>query len=105
MANLTITVDDRLLKQARMRALEDGTSVNALLRSYLERYAGVGDTGRSLSCWAFSRMSSRAGWARRLDASSPTDSLQPDPGMASPSSRLAASSARASTARRSTRSS
>ncbi len=44
MANLTIVVDDRLLKQARMRALEDGTSVNAVLRTYLERYAGTVDT-------------------------------------------------------------
>jgi hypothetical protein len=52
MANLTITIDDRLLKQARMRALEDGTSVNALLRTYLERYAGVGDTGEALSNFA-----------------------------------------------------
>jgi hypothetical protein len=48
MANLTITVDDRLLKQARMRALEDGTSVNALLRTYLERYAGAADTNAAL---------------------------------------------------------
>lgn len=39
-ANLTITVDDALLKRARMRALEQGTSVNALLRDYLEAYAG-----------------------------------------------------------------
>jgi hypothetical protein len=43
MANLTITIDARLLKQARMRALEDGTSVNAVLRTYLERYAGSDD--------------------------------------------------------------
>ncbi len=47
MANLTITIDERLLKQARMRALEDGTSVNALLRTYLERYAGAGQAGDS----------------------------------------------------------
>ena len=40
MANLTITIDDALLKRARMRALEQGTSVNALLREYLEAYAG-----------------------------------------------------------------
>ena len=52
MANLTISIDDRLLKQARMRALEDGTSVNAVLRTYLERYAGVGDTGEALSTFA-----------------------------------------------------
>ncbi|MEM7019610.1 MAG: hypothetical protein AAF512_20025 [Pseudomonadota bacterium] len=40
MANLTITIEDRLLQKARLRALEQGTSVNALLRDYLERYAG-----------------------------------------------------------------
>ena len=58
MANLTITIDDRLLKQARMRALEDGTSVNALLRAYLERYAGSGETGDALS--AFVRLARRS---------------------------------------------
>lgn len=39
MANLTITVDDESLKKARMRALAEGTSVNALLKTYLESYA------------------------------------------------------------------
>ena len=43
MANLTITIDDRLLRLARLRALEQGTSVNALLRDYLEAYAGAAD--------------------------------------------------------------
>lgn len=43
MANLTITVDDESLKKARLRALEEGTSVNAVLREYLESYAGVHD--------------------------------------------------------------
>jgi hypothetical protein len=38
--NLTITVDDEVLKRARIRALEQDTSVNALLRDYLESYAG-----------------------------------------------------------------
>jgi plasmid stability protein len=41
MANLTITVDEDTLKRARLRALEHGTSVNAILRDYLEHYAGV----------------------------------------------------------------
>lgn len=39
MANLTITIDEQLLRQARIRALQFGTSVNALLREYLEAYA------------------------------------------------------------------
>ncbi len=38
MANLTITVDQELLKKARLRALREGTSVNRLLRERLESY-------------------------------------------------------------------
>lgn len=41
MANLTITVEDDLLKLARVRAAQQGTSVNAVLRDYLEGYAGL----------------------------------------------------------------
>ena len=40
MANLTIVVDDEILKRARLRATEQGTSVNAVVRDYLEQYAG-----------------------------------------------------------------
>jgi molybdenum-dependent DNA-binding transcriptional regulator ModE len=41
MANLTITVDESTVEKARRRASEEGTSVDALLREYLEEYAGV----------------------------------------------------------------
>jgi plasmid stability protein len=41
MANLTIAIDDEILKQARIRAIEQGTSVNAVLRDYLANYAGT----------------------------------------------------------------
>jgi plasmid stability protein len=41
MSNLTITTDDEVLKRARMRALAEGTSVNAVLRDFLAVYAGV----------------------------------------------------------------
>jgi hypothetical protein len=40
MTNLTLTIDDELLKRARIRALEQDTSVNALVRGYLEGLAG-----------------------------------------------------------------
>jgi len=40
MANLTITIDDEVLKRARLRATEQGTSVNAVVRACLEQYAG-----------------------------------------------------------------
>lgn len=39
-ANLTITVDDATLRRARVKAAEQGTSVNAVLREELERFAG-----------------------------------------------------------------
>lgn len=39
MTNLTIAVDEDLLKRARLRAVEEGTSVNAVLRARLEEYA------------------------------------------------------------------
>jgi anti-sigma factor ChrR (cupin superfamily) len=39
MANLKITIDDEVLKRARLRAREQGTSVNAVVWGYLEQYA------------------------------------------------------------------
>ena len=45
MVNLTLTIDEGTLKRARIKALEDGTSVNAVVREYLDRYAG-GDRSR-----------------------------------------------------------
>mgnify|MGYP000123005576 FL=1 len=42
MANVTLAVDDAVLKRARQRALEEGTSVNAQVRAFLGRYAGAG---------------------------------------------------------------
>ena len=41
MSNLTITIDDEALKKARLRALQQGTSLNAVLREFVEAYAGV----------------------------------------------------------------
>lgn len=43
MANLTLTIDDDVLHRARLRALEQRTSVNALVRQFLESYAGTSD--------------------------------------------------------------
>jgi hypothetical protein len=38
MVNLTIAVEESLLEEAQKRAVEQGTLVDALLRSYLESY-------------------------------------------------------------------
>ena len=40
MANLTIAIEDDILKKARLKAVEDGTSVNAVLREFLREYTG-----------------------------------------------------------------
>ena len=48
MANLTITIDDELLKRARVRAIEQGTSVNSLVREYLISFAGGSPLGRAM---------------------------------------------------------
>ena len=41
MANLTIVLNDEVLRKARLRALEQGTSVNRIIREYLETYSRV----------------------------------------------------------------
>ena len=47
MGNLTISVDDEVLKRARIRALEENTSVNAVLGGYLRDYAYADEVQRN----------------------------------------------------------
>ncbi len=44
MSNLTISVDDALVKQARVRAISQGTSLSAKVREFLLSYATGTDT-------------------------------------------------------------
>jgi Family of unknown function (DUF6364) len=37
MTNLTLTIDETLLRKARIKALERGTSVNAMVRDFIEK--------------------------------------------------------------------
>ncbi len=39
MANLTLSIDDKLLQAARIRAVKEGTSVNEICRQAMEAYA------------------------------------------------------------------
>ncbi|HKY37504.1 MAG TPA: hypothetical protein VJN18_16290 [Polyangiaceae bacterium] len=56
MANLTIVIDDEILKKARIRALEQGTSVNAILAerlvAFVSQGAAQGRIGRALAALA-----------------------------------------------------
>lgn len=47
-ANLTLTVDEDLLRRARIRAVTEGTSINAVVREHLERYAGASPAARAI---------------------------------------------------------
>ncbi|HEY2078087.1 MAG TPA: DUF6364 family protein [Streptosporangiaceae bacterium] len=40
MTNLTLAIDEQILRRARMHAMQRGTSVNALVRDYIARLAG-----------------------------------------------------------------
>jgi predicted HicB family RNase H-like nuclease len=39
MTNLTLAIDEQILRRARTRAMQRGTSVNALVRDYIARLA------------------------------------------------------------------
>jgi plasmid stability protein len=41
MTNLTISLDDAIVRKARIRAIEEGTSVSAKVREFLAQYARV----------------------------------------------------------------
>ena len=60
---LTIVVDDDILERARIRAIEENTSVNAVVRAYLVSYAGV-DCRRDDACERLLALS-RASRSRR----------------------------------------
>jgi plasmid stability protein len=64
MANLTISIDDDLLRRARIRAAERGTSVNAVLRLYLTEWIGK-RSARARSVAALVEQSRRAVSARQ----------------------------------------
>jgi hypothetical protein len=49
MANVTVSIDAELLRRARVRAVQDGTSVNAVIAEYLERYAGANEAATALA--------------------------------------------------------
>ena len=44
MSNLTISLDDAIIRKARIRAIEEGTSVSAKVREFLAHYAKVDST-------------------------------------------------------------
>ena len=63
--NITLSMDDEIIREARRRAEAMGTSVNQLVRGYLEQFAGKRDS--SADAAEFERLSraaqgNSAGW-------------------------------------------
>lgn len=52
MTNLTISLDETIIKKARVRAIQEGTSVSAKVREFLAAYA-QGDEGQQAAAAAF----------------------------------------------------
>ena len=55
MVNLTITVNDDALKKARIRAIQEGTSVTSFLEDYLDSYSNVKRDQQEEGCAFFQR--------------------------------------------------
>lgn len=49
MTNLTLSLDENVLKRARIRAMLQGTTVNALVRDYLTRLAGESQAAQGMA--------------------------------------------------------
>jgi plasmid stability protein len=60
-ASLTLAIDDELLKRARIRALEQDTSVNSLVRDYLKEFATGGAQPAGIAAFLELAESIRAG--------------------------------------------
>ena len=56
MTNVTISIDENELKQARLIALQQGTSLNAVLRSFLTSYIGSSKRYKQLTSEVLNRI-------------------------------------------------
>lgn len=68
--NITLSISDELVSEARRRAESMGTSVNQLIREYLEDFTGKGDTNAAASEFERLSLSSKGksrGWKFNRD--------------------------------------
>lgn len=85
MTNLTISIDEAVVRQARVRAIQEGTSVSAKVRDFLAAYAQGGQAQQhAAQAFIDAARSSRANTAgqrwQRADAHErPYPGQAPDP--------------------------
>lgn len=75
MTNLTISLDDAIVRKARIRAIEEGTSVSAKVREFLAQYARIDSTGE-LTLAELPIFNGRTGLQHGIDPSSNQSMLQ-----------------------------
>jgi hypothetical protein len=49
MANVTLSIDEEDLKRARIHAIEEGTSLNAIIRQFVKQYAASSERYRQIT--------------------------------------------------------
>jgi antitoxin component of RelBE/YafQ-DinJ toxin-antitoxin module len=66
--NVTLSIDDRLLEEARRIAANRGTSLNQMIRDYLQELTQTGDVTTVVSelesLWSASEGRSNGAWTR-----------------------------------------
>lgn len=67
MSNLTISVDDELIRQARIRAIEQGTSVSAKVREFLAQYARGATSAVATTPVALTMFDGNSGLVKGID--------------------------------------
>ncbi len=81
MSNLTIAVDDHLIKQARVRAIQQGTSLSAKVREFLQIY--VNGSGEALEKQRADATASLMAAIDRASSQTRPDQTLPEPKTAS----------------------
>jgi len=76
MSNLTISVDEELIRQARIKAIEQGTSVSAKVREFLTQYARSGDKAQTTAPVALPVFDGATGLQQGIDPLSNKSLLQ-----------------------------
>ena len=71
MANLTLAVDADLIRRARVRAIQDGTSLSAQVREFLQRY--VDGTSGAAAATAIDREAAALRLLQLMDAATARD--------------------------------
>ena len=69
MTNLTLSLDDAIVRKARIRAVEEGTSVSAKVREFLAQYAKI-DNSDDVAHPTLPVYKGRTGLRRGIDPSS-----------------------------------